>query len=68
MSKNFYEVMTMTQFMSKHVACHVDIITVLSDRENVFRLLLTSRIHVKVFMRLFTNNVHNQLDATITAY
>jgi len=44
----------MTQFMSKHVACHVDIITVLSNRENVFRLMLFLLIRVQVFMKLFT--------------
>ena len=40
--------------MSKHVACHVDIITVLSNRENVFRLALVSCVHAQVLMRLFT--------------
>jgi len=40
--------------MSKHVACYVGIITVLSNRENVFRLILVLRIHVQVLMGLFT--------------
>jgi len=39
--------------MSKHLACYVDIITVLSNRENVFRLMLVLRIHVQVLMVLF---------------
>jgi glycerol-3-phosphate responsive antiterminator len=54
MSYNFYEVMGMTQIMSKHVACHVDIITALSNKENVFRLMFVLRIHAQVLMRLFT--------------
>jgi hypothetical protein len=40
--------------MSRHVACHVDIVTVFSNRENVFTLMLVLRIHVQVLMSLFT--------------
>jgi len=41
----------MAQFISKHVACHVGIITVLSNR--MFSDMLVLRIRVHVLIRLF---------------